>query len=40
MISVESDIDDEIPLRLVSLAKEMCGCEFSERVEIEGHTHM
>ena len=29
------DIDEDIPLRLVSLANELFGCEFSELVEIE-----
>ena len=35
--SVDSDIDEEIPLRLVSLANELFGCEFSELVEIENN---
>ena len=33
--SVDSDIDEDSPLRLVSLANELFGCEFSELVEIE-----
>ena len=33
--SVDSDIDEEIPLRLVCLANELFGCEFSELGEIE-----
>ena len=28
------DIDDTVPLKLVSLAHELFGCDFSERVEL------
>ena len=29
------DIDDDIPLKFVSLAHELFGCEFSKLVELE-----
>ena len=35
-----ADNDEDIPLRLVSLANELFGCEFSELVAIERHSNM
>ena len=33
--AVHDDIDDYVPLKLVSLAHELFGCDFSELVELE-----